>query len=252
MEVTVKERLIQYLKKKGIGRNKFEKAAGISIGYISNLKSSPGADILVKILNAAPDLNRVWLLTGEGEMLNGSDVSLVPDTTMDEYTITKSGNKFMKRSDGKLFIDVPVAPISALGSPEDEWAEIINDETLERELFQVDAVHHGHYWSFRVEGNSMDDGSRGAYQAGDVVLVRELPRDEWAPKLHINDWPFWVVVWDNCVRIKQIIAQDTEAGTITLHSLNPSPEYTDFTLPLSRVSHLFNVVRHKLKDIVYK
>lgn len=77
METTVKQRLIRYLKHKGIGRNKFEAAAGISAGYITNLKNAPGATILVKILNAAPDLNRQWLLTGEGEMLNTSDVAPV-------------------------------------------------------------------------------------------------------------------------------------------------------------------------------
>ena len=69
MEITVKQRLIEYLKYKGIGRNKFEMLAGISTGYISNLKKAPGADHLVKILSAAPDLNKDWLLTGEGDML---------------------------------------------------------------------------------------------------------------------------------------------------------------------------------------
>lgn len=48
METTVKQRLIRYLKHKGIGRNKFEAAAGISAGYITNLKNAPGATILVK------------------------------------------------------------------------------------------------------------------------------------------------------------------------------------------------------------
>lgn len=69
MEHTVKQRIIDYLKYKGIGQNRFESNAGISNGYISNLKYAPGAAVLQKILNAAPDLSRTWLLTGEGPML---------------------------------------------------------------------------------------------------------------------------------------------------------------------------------------
>ena len=73
MEKSVRDRLVIYLKYKGIGQNLFESQAGISRGYISHLKYSPGAEQLMKILNAAPDLNRVWLLTGEGSMLRTED-----------------------------------------------------------------------------------------------------------------------------------------------------------------------------------
>lgn len=76
MEQTIKQRLIEYLRFKKMGRNKFESLAGISLGYISNLKKSPGAEQLVKILTAAPDINKTWLLTGEGNML----VDYIPDT----------------------------------------------------------------------------------------------------------------------------------------------------------------------------
>lgn len=68
MEKTVKERLLEYLKAKKIGRNKFERLIGASDGYITNLKSAPRQSKLEKILEAAPDLNEVWLLTGKGEM----------------------------------------------------------------------------------------------------------------------------------------------------------------------------------------
>lgn len=101
MQETVKQRLIKYLEHKKIGRNKFETLAGISLGYITNLKNAPKEQQLVKILQAAPDLDKVWLLTGEGEMIkpngnnavaNGdksvaainSNVNTAPDTLMAE------------------------------------------------------------------------------------------------------------------------------------------------------------------------
>lgn len=73
METTVKERLIKFLSYKNIGQNKFEKEIGISNGYISNIKSSIGSNILTKILNVYNDLNITWLLTGKGEMLISAD-----------------------------------------------------------------------------------------------------------------------------------------------------------------------------------
>lgn len=224
------------------------------MGYITKLKNAPRPEKLVNILHAAPDLNRVWLLTGEGEMLNEPNLTpaTLPDNeSAEEYFVTANGTRYLKRDDGQLLMEVNVVPIAALGSPDDEFATINADYPDEKLLVEVDSVHHGRYFAFHVQGDSMDDGSRRSFENGDTVIVRELPRDEWAPKLRIKDWPFWVVVWNNCVRVKQIVSQDETAGTITLHSLNPSPEYTDFTLRLDDVSRLLNVVRHIPHPIYY-
>lgn len=70
---TVKDRLVEYLNTKRMGQQAFEKMAGLSNGYISNLKRMPGEEKLVKIYAAAPDLNPVWLLTGVGLMLKTSN-----------------------------------------------------------------------------------------------------------------------------------------------------------------------------------
>lgn len=245
METTVKERLIKYLKYKGLGQTKFEEMVGLSRGYITNLKKEPTTSKLLKILSGAPDLNQQWLLTGEGEMLNGirEVVPLAPGK-VEEYTTTKAGLKFYTREDGQLLMKVPIVPISALGSPADEYQQILEDFNGELVTIEVNEVHHGSYIAFRIEGDSMDDGTWNGFRRGDTVVVRELSRDKWLPKLHIKDWPFWVVVFGNNVRIKQIISQDETTGAITLHSLNPSPEYTDFTLQLDDISRLFNVVQH--------
>lgn len=50
----------------------FERACGIANGYLKkqyNGKGSIGSEILEKIHHNCPDLNVLWLLTGEGEMI---------------------------------------------------------------------------------------------------------------------------------------------------------------------------------------
>ena len=66
---SVKNRIIEFSMLKNISIHKFEMSIGVSNGYIKNLKAQPGEDIIRKILLKYPELNRVWLLTGEGEML---------------------------------------------------------------------------------------------------------------------------------------------------------------------------------------
>lgn len=242
MKETVKERLIKFYEFKGLTKREFERSCGLSNGYIDKLRNCPSQQKLEIIYLTYPDLNKIWLLTGEGEMLT-TDVTPMTPGELQPYTTTKNGLEFMERSDGQIVMQVPVVPISALGSPEDEYATLLEDNEWETMSFVVDAVHHGKYFAFRVDGDSMDDGTRDSFARKDIVLVRELSRDKWLPKLYYNKWPFWVVVFGNNVRIKQIIDQDDE-GNITLHSLNPSPEYTDFTLHLDDVSRLFNVIQH--------
>lgn len=85
MATTVKDRLILFIEYKGISKNAFEKACGLSTRYVSNMRQSIQPDKIKKIALAFPELNTGWLLTGEGEMLKGEatlpreSASLQPD-----------------------------------------------------------------------------------------------------------------------------------------------------------------------------
>ena len=70
MEQTVKERLMNFIKSSGVSVRAFERACGLSNGYIKELRKSPTADKVRSIMDAYPELNAQWLMTGEGEMLN--------------------------------------------------------------------------------------------------------------------------------------------------------------------------------------
>lgn len=69
MEQTVKQRLITFIKYKGLSQGKFEKAVGLSNGFVNNISKGIGAEKMQRILSVYPELNSAWLLSGEGEML---------------------------------------------------------------------------------------------------------------------------------------------------------------------------------------
>lgn len=67
--MSVKERLIYFLKFNNLSQRKFEIATGLANGYINNIRQSISPEKLQLIASKYPELNTGWLLTGEGEML---------------------------------------------------------------------------------------------------------------------------------------------------------------------------------------
>lgn len=75
------ERLLEYLEIKGITENKATVDCQLSQGLIYQAKSGKsdlGSRAIEKILNTYKDLSRIWLLTGEGDMLVTHDQPEVP------------------------------------------------------------------------------------------------------------------------------------------------------------------------------
>lgn len=84
----ISERFEQFFKYKGIKRSEFERRCGLSNGYTRNLRDSPKSEKMKDILNTFPEINPVWLQTGEGEMI-------VPQVNSPvEQHVKGDGNKF--------------------------------------------------------------------------------------------------------------------------------------------------------------
>lgn len=115
-------------------------------------------------------------------------------------------------------------------------------ESLPTVAFPVDHTPLGKYLVFEVKGDSMDDGSYESYLEGDLLLCQEVGMDLWKDsKLHFTKWDF-VIVHEEGVLIKRIIDHNVENHTITIHSLNPRPEYPDRVIDLAEVRQILNVV----------
>lgn len=87
MESSVKQRLIEFIKQKQISVNSFEKSVGLSTGYVKNISKSIQPEKVQRISQIYPDLNTGWLLTGEGEMLKGAELSQAVKSELESETV---------------------------------------------------------------------------------------------------------------------------------------------------------------------
>ena len=67
--MTTKERTLRFVAYKGLSVKKFEEMCGLSNGYLNSMKSGYGSSKLLQVLRTFPEINRDWLVYGEGEML---------------------------------------------------------------------------------------------------------------------------------------------------------------------------------------
>ena len=87
----VKDRLVNFIRYLGIPVSVFEKNVGLSNGYVYNFKGNIGSKKLTNILNSYPQLNKNWLLIGEGDMIK------------EEYNKTQKNRIGNKDLDDKVF-----------------------------------------------------------------------------------------------------------------------------------------------------
>lgn len=67
------DRLMQFIEYVGISARQFDLSIGAGNGYVLRMKknkASIGSDVIETIVEHYPQLNLIWLITGEGEMLN--------------------------------------------------------------------------------------------------------------------------------------------------------------------------------------
>jgi hypothetical protein len=93
------ERIAMYLQFRAITPHSFERKIHLSNGYFSKQTKnlgSVGSDILVKIHDSYPELNMLWVLTGEGKMIL-EEAEMMPDQKIEDFGIRyTSENKRLK------------------------------------------------------------------------------------------------------------------------------------------------------------
>ena len=107
--MTSSDRVLQFIEYKGISKREFYANTGLSNGFLDK-SSNIGSDKLEKIISAYPDLSLLFIVTGNGSMLNGaysarSEAEVLypavnePDPGYGNRTNSKSGKASAAKSD---------------------------------------------------------------------------------------------------------------------------------------------------------
>lgn len=96
---------MEFCKATGIRPSHIEQKCGFSHGYINSLKDRPSTERAERILAAYPQLSRVWLLSGEGAMLNDGA------TVIGDNNITANNVNGNNEQNGGKVIDVLAAQL---------------------------------------------------------------------------------------------------------------------------------------------
>ncbi|ATA94667.1 hypothetical protein CGC54_10155 [Capnocytophaga canimorsus] len=106
----MKERILQFIEKKGISKRKFYMETGLSNGILDK-KSGLSVDTVEKIYSTFPEISLEWLITGKGEMLKESLEQYVSENT--EYRAVMRKLKFAEGvslvDEGAPFYPMPVS-----------------------------------------------------------------------------------------------------------------------------------------------
>lgn len=150
-ESTVKTRLIRLLKEKRMTQTEFARHMGVSPTYIGAMRKSIPKERLRQLVDLFPDLNRDWLLYGEGEMLLPEKEG--PDLTQ-----------------GYI---VPLLPIDAYAGNLQMWSSGVQLRDCEKVVSPVPGVD----FAIRISGNSMEP----EFQNGSMLFIKRINEKAFIP-----------------------------------------------------------------------
>lgn len=223
--MTFLEEILEILKKEGVTAYQIAQKTSLTeaaIGKIFNGKTKNPQKSTIDILN-----NYILNYTDSYPRLVKEG-----DVTYDLHG-KSSINRIVQLDNGQHWVSMPLIEAD---NQENYLASLKSDrfiKELPTHSIIIDQIDKGKYIAFSVNGDSMDDGTHKGIRYGAILTCREFAKDQWATIMNEGKRPYWVVVHKKGILFKQIIEVDEES--ITCHSLNPSPEYNDFKIPMTEI-----------------
>ena len=186
--------------------------------------------------------NEAYLLRGEGTLLSD------PESSVSERELREACEEEPSTLGSRTLLQLPVIP-TMLEAGIGRGILYERDDTQDLEdvyaayasmPVSLDRETSHRYQLFCVRDDSMMDGTRDSLCIGDILLCREVLREDWTHGL-IGRYPNVVVVTEEGVLLRRLTKHDRKQETISLHSLNGGDE--DRIIVLQDVKAFFYVER---------
>ncbi len=217
----IKDRLLEFLRYKKLGQQKFEISIGMSNGWANKVGDSIRESSLRKIKETYPELNILWLKSGVGNMLVGDS-----EETLDNEPNNEREETRQTEDPGVAAKLVYLLPIAAQGGSLNDFVMSVKEGDCEKIISPVKDAD----FAMPVCGDSMAP----EYPNGSQILIKK-----------INEKAF--IVWGNAYVL------DTCNGTI-IKKLFPgrgenrwlcksiNPDYPDFEVDVKDVFGVYRVI----------
>lgn len=213
-----KERLLQFLRYKKLGQQKFEISIGMSNGWANKVGDSIRENTLQKIKEVYPELNIAWLKSGVGSMLIGdSEVTLEAPTD----SRIETGEEIT----AKL---VPLLPIAAQGGSLNDFVVSVKESDCEKVVSPI----RGADFAMPISGDSMAP----EYPNGSQIFIKRINEKafiEWG-KVYVLDTCNGVVV--------KILVPSENKGYVKCVSINTDPIFAPFEIAWEDINGAYRVL----------
>nr|UWI25211.1 MAG: CI repressor [Bacteriophage sp.] len=215
-----KDRLLEFLRFKGMGQQKFEISIGMSNGWANKVGDSIRENTLKKISEVYPELNIAWLKSGVGVMLNNGESEETLYTPKEEQSQTNVAEEAAKT--------VLLLPVSAQGGSLNDFVVSVKENDCEKVVSPIRGVD----FAMTVSGDSMSP----EYPNGSRIFIKRINERafiEWGK----------VYVLDTCngTVIKILVPAEKE-GYVKCVSINQDPIFAPFEVALEDIYGVYKVL----------
>lgn len=214
--MTIKDRILLFLKEKGFKFADFCEITGISKSNFKGIamESYLGGDKIVKILTAYPSLSAEWLILGEGKMEKEVKIITQNDEVLPQVSQDFTGSPYFN--------------VDFIGG----FELLMNDQTTNPDFYINYPPYNkeGVMW-VNITGKSMEP----ELSNGDIIAIKEMT----SPIQYLPTKEIYAIVTEDYRTVKRIELSDRE-GFVRLIPSNK--DYQVQEIPASMITKVFAVL----------